>query len=113
VYQLGLVLFVYTVGLSSGPSFFRAFSGNGLRYNGLVVAMLVLAGVLIILIQRLLTLSAPLAVGLFAGSLTNTPALAAVIETLQQIRPTDGQTRALAEPVVGYSIAYPMGVIGM
>src|SRR5947199_365611 len=34
VYQLGLVLFVYTIGLSSGPGFFRSLKRKGLRNNG-------------------------------------------------------------------------------
>jgi len=41
--------------------------------------------------------------GLYAGALTNTPALAAARDAL------DGSN----EPVVGYSVAYPIGVIGM
>src|SRR5574340_508902 len=40
VYTLGLVLFVYTVGLSSGPGFFGSLRARGLRYNVFVVAML-------------------------------------------------------------------------
>src|SRR5574342_335644 len=45
-YQLGLVLFVYTVGLSSGSGFFAALRRKGLRDNLLIAAMLVLAAVL-------------------------------------------------------------------
>lgn len=45
--------------------------------------------------------------GLFAGALTNTPALAGVVDTLRH----DGGTGTA--PVVAYSLAYPVGVIGM
>jgi putative transport protein len=111
IYLLGLVLFVYTIGLSSGPSFFRSFGPRGLKSNLLVVGMLALGLSLTLAAQRLLGLRPTLAGGLFAGSLTNTPALAAQLEFLKLRVPHDAQ--ALADPVVGYSISYPLGVIGV
>ncbi len=45
-YQMGLLIFVYTVGLSSGPGFFASFRRKGLRDNLLVIAMLILATLL-------------------------------------------------------------------
>jgi putative transport protein len=111
IYLLGLVLFVYTIGLSSGPSFFRSFGPRGLKSNLLVLGMLALGLGLTLAAQRLLGLRPTLAGGLFAGSLTNTPALAAELEFLKLRAPHD--TQALADPVVGYSISYPLGVIGV
>ncbi len=116
IYQLGLVLFVYTVGLSSGPNFVAAFRRKGLRDNIFIAGLLVMAASLTWLAQVLLNLKPALAAGMFAGSLTNTPALAAVLEQVKNSPSTStpGITldQALAEPVIGYSIAYPMGVIG-
>lgn len=109
VYLFGLVVFVYTIGLASGRSFLDAFRRSGLRDNGLALLVLGLATVTTILLARALGYSAPLAAGLFCGSLTNTPALAAVVEVLSGPGAAP-QLRAL--PVVGYSVAYPMGVIG-
>ncbi|MCA9975926.1 MAG: hypothetical protein KC413_09265, partial [Anaerolineales bacterium] len=43
IFLLGLVIFVYTVGLSSGPGFFSSFRRKGLRDNLFVVGMLTLA----------------------------------------------------------------------
>lgn len=113
VYLLGLVLFVYTIGLSSGSSFFASLRRKGLRDNLLVLSMIILAGLIALGASFVAGLSAPLTAGLFTGSLTNTPALAAVLESLK--RGGDGalSDAALAEPVIGYSIAYPMGVLGM
>ena len=52
------------------------------------------------------------AAGLFAGSLTNIPALAAALE---QFKAAQGGRfeQTLAEPVVACSLAYPVGVGGM
>jgi putative transport protein len=109
VYMLGLAIFVYTVGLASGPAFVASLRRDGLRHNALALGVLALGLLLTVAAQRLLGLGAPLAAGLFAGALTNTPALAGAIETLKQSVAGD----ALSQPVVAYSITYPMGVIGV
>jgi len=109
LYLLGLVIFVYTIGLSSGASFFASLRRKGLRDNLLILAVVLLAAGMATAFHALLGLNGPLAAGLFAGSLTNTPALAAVI---QQLRSTGADEAVLAQPVVGYSVAYPMGVLG-
>lgn len=111
VYLLGLVLFVYTIGLSSGPSFGASLRRKGLRDNLLVLGVITFAAGLTVVAQRVIDLSAPLAAGMFAGSLTNTPALASILEQLRRTGVEDAA--ALAEPVVGYSVAYPIGVLGM
>jgi putative transport protein len=111
VYLLGLVLFVYTIGLSSGPSFGASLRRKGLRDNLLVVGVITLAALLTVGAQRLIGLSAPVAAGMFAGSLTNTPALASILEQLRRNGIED--PNLLAEPVVGYSVTYPIGVLGM
>jgi putative transport protein len=110
IYQLGLVLFVYTVGLSSGPGFFTSLRGRGLRYNLLVLAIIGVSAGLAAGAYFVLGLSAPQAAGVFTGSLTNTPALAGVVEYLKLTGASDA---ALSGPVVGYSLAYPVSVLGM
>ncbi len=110
IYQFGLVVFVYTIGLSSGPGFFAALRSRGLRDNAFVLGMIVMGGGLAVLAHVVLGLKNTLTAGLFAGAFTNTPALAGVLETLKSGGSLEG---VLAEPVVGYSVAYPVGVIGM
>jgi len=113
IYLLGLVLFVYTVGLSSGPGFFASFRRKGLRDNLFVVGMLVFAAALAFAAHGLFHLKATLTAGMFAGSLTNTPALAGVLEYIKSYAPKASLDQMLAEPVVGYSVTYPVGVVGM
>jgi len=114
IYQLGLVLFVYTIGLSSGPGFFRALRRGGLRDNAFIAGMLLVAAALAVGLRLLFDLPVTQTAGLFAGSFTNTPALAGVIEALSHTTADPAlRDTLLAEPVVGYSIAYPVGVLGM
>lgn len=112
IFQMGLVIFVYTIGLSSGPGFFASFKRKGLRDNLFVLGLLLVAAVILAVENALLALPSTTASGLYAGSLTNTPALAGVIETINSAAPADLRETMAAEPVVGYSVAYPMGVLG-
>src|SRR5512139_2732780 len=113
IYTLGLVLFVYTIGLSSARGFFAAFGRKGLRDNALVLGMLILAALLAAVAHVVLSLGATLTAGLYAGSLTNTPALAAVLEQIKGFAAPAQLDQLLAEPVIGYSVTYPMGVVGL
>ncbi len=100
---LGIVLFVYCLGLGAGPSFLRMVFQQGKALAVMAVSMIASAGLVAWLVGRGLGLSADLASGLFAGALTSTPALAAATERL----PAD------SDVAVGYGIAYPFGVVGV
>jgi putative transport protein len=113
VYQLGLLLFVYTVGLSSGRTFFASFNRRGLRDNAFVLSMLLVGAGLSVGLHALLKLSPTITAGMFTGSLNNTAALAAALGYIKDSVPTDQIEAIINDPVVGYSITYPMGVLGM
>jgi len=100
--SVGLALFTYGIGLSSGPQFFASLRSQA-RTLGVVGITLVLAAAIVHVLGLVLSLGQGTVAGLYAGALTNTPALAAARDAL------DGSN----EPVVGYSVAYPIGVIGM
>ena len=103
--DVGLVIFVYLLGLASGPGFFTAWQRDGKRMN-LVVVLALLAGLATVLAGgRLLGLDRGFMAGVFSGALTNTPALAAANERLQG-------TDLATHPAMGYSITYPFGVLG-
>ncbi len=109
---LGLSIFVYSIGLSSGPSFFASLKSRGA--TNLVLALLVLCilSVLIGGFAILFGFSAAAAAGLLAGITTNTPALAGLLDAIQSS--PEAQSEAFSNSaVVGYSISYPMGVLGL
>jgi putative transport protein len=100
--ELGLVLFTYTVGLASGPTFVAGLRRGGAQAVALTVALVAaLAGVCTVAAE-VFDLSAADRAGLFAGSATNTPALQAATEAVRA-----------GDPVVAYSIAYPAAVVSM
>jgi putative transport protein len=102
--QIGLMLFVYTIGLQAGPTFFKIMKKKGLQIGMLALIVIGLAWAMAYYNTYLFKLDPVLATGIFCGALTNTPALAAATEYLGN----GGQSSKL---VIGYSVAYPLGVI--
>lgn len=110
---LGLSIFVYNVGLTSGPSFFDAFRRRGLRDIGFVFIMLTISTLLTVGLHFLFQFEATTTAGMFAGASTNTPALAGLLDTIRnRAMVPDAATDLSKLAVVGYSLSYPMGVIG-
>lgn len=107
--DFGLVLFVYSIGLSVGPSFFSSLTQGGLKLN-LMAASIVVLAVLTTLGLTLLT-GEDLAtmVGVMSGAITNTPSLGAAQQAFSDIH--DGI--ANANIANGYAVAYPLGVVGI
>lgn len=105
----GLALFIYTVGLASGPAFFGGLRENGPRIGVAVVVLLAAVGGAVLGVSAVFDFDDGARAGLFAGSQTNTPALSAALEILApEIAAGDA-----TDPVVGYSLAYPFGVLSM
>lgn len=108
VQTLGLVLFVYCIGLQAAPGFFKSFKRDGLALNLYVLAGLMLALLCAYLAIRWSGRAAPLITGVFCGALTSTPALGAVTESIIN----GGGTAADASlAVVGYGVAYPVAIV--
>ncbi len=102
--NLGLALFTFTVGVISGPSFFASLR-TGLGPIAGAAAGLVAAAGVCLGVGTLLNLPHPSIAGAFAGSMTNTPALAAAIQAAGN--PDQNN------PTVAYSVTYLFGVLGI
>ncbi|CAM5351089.1 Putative transport protein YidE [Streptomyces griseus subsp. griseus] len=101
VSALGLALYVYTVGLESGPAFFRELRGQLPVMAGAVVALAVTAAVVGFVGHRGFGIAGPFLAGGYAGIGTTTPGLAAAQDASED--PT--------QPAVGYAIGYPLAVV--
>ena len=116
IYVIGLVLFVYAIGLQAGPGFFASFQKRGLRVNASVVVILSFGALLSIVFWKILGVPVPAMVGVFCGALTNTPALAATVETIKNMAkdlPPATVQLYMNSPVVTYGLTYPFGVLGV
>lgn len=112
IYIVGLSLFVYTIGLESGHDFFANFRSKGLRNNLLAVIAFAVISAATYGLVKLFSLHGVTGTGMFTGALTNTPAMAAVVEALPTIYTDAGELKSVeALPLVAYSLAYPLGVL--
>lgn len=109
--NFGLVLFVYTLGLQVGPSFFPSLKKGGIKLNILAFAVLLSGTALTMLVSRLTDISMPVATGLLTGAATNTPMLGAAQQTLLQIDPAGSLTAN--EMATACAVGYPFGLIGV
>ncbi len=105
--NLGLVLFVYELGLKVGPGFFSSFRKGGLELNMLGLGVMIIGTVMSILCTLLLGVPIGDATGLLCGATTNTPALGAAQQALEQVGlSANGAALSCA-------VTYPLGVVGV
>lgn len=108
VTELGLVLFVYSVGLQAGPRFLGRMRADGGRFLLIGLGATGAGALATIAVARMFDLAPQHAAGVFAGSTTCTPALAAAIDVIRRVSP-----EVADEVSVGYAIAYPLSVISV
>ena len=113
VIYFGLAIFVYSVGLSSAPTFFTSVKQNGIRDIGLILFMLTVTLIIAAGLHYVFSFDPQTTAGLYAGATTNTAALAGLIDLIS----TKGAGEKLStlqsdDAVAAYSIAYPVGVAG-
>ena len=106
--DLGLILFVYSIGLQVGPGFFSSFGKGGLRLNMLAAGIVLLGCVTAYVIHLISGTDIATMTGVLFGAVTNTPGLGAAQQTFQDLT-------GIANPDIasGYAMAYPLGVVGI
>ena len=106
--DLGLILFVYSIGLQVGPGFFSSFGKGGLRLNMLAASIVVLGCATAYVIHLLSGTDIATMTGVLFGAVTNTPGLGAAQQTYQDLTGVSNPDIAS-----GYAMAYPLGVVGI
>lgn len=106
--DFGLILFVYSIGLQVGPSFFSSFGKGGIKLNVLAVSIVFLSCATAYLIHLLSGEDIATMTGVLFGAVTNTPGLGAAQQAFSDITGTMNPNIAS-----GYAMAYPLGVVGI
>ena len=105
VQNIGLILFVGSVGFIAGPNFFKNLAKNFKTYIVLGI-IIILSGTLVAVLCTLMTDYGPeYWAGVLSGALTSTPGFSAAKDA----------ANASFESLItlGHAIAYPMGVVGV
>ncbi|MBC75605.1 MAG: hypothetical protein CME64_06280 [Halobacteriovoraceae bacterium] len=99
--KIGLILFIFSVGIEAGPGFFQSFkTGEVKQYILPILVTMLSTFTLSLLASKIFGLDSSWAVGLFAGINTSTPTLAAAIDN-----------GANSTALLSYTIAYPLALI--
>ena len=106
--DFGLILFVYSIGLQVGPSFFSSFGKGGIKLNLLAMTVVFLGCATAYLISVLSGVDIATMTGVLFGAVTNTPGLGAAQQAF-----TDITGSANPNIASGYAMAYPLGVVGI
>src|ERR1700742_229780 len=98
----GLIMFLYGIGVLYGRQFFEGMSGAAGIKSNLLALVAVVAGLLVALgLGEAFGVKIGHTLGIYAGSMTSTATLQAALDVMKN-----------KDPSIGYSIAYPFGVIG-
>ena len=98
----GLIMFLYGIGILYGRQFFEGMVGAAGRKYNLLALIAVIAGLLVALgLGQMFGIKIGHTLGMYAGSMTSTATLQAALDVMGN-----------KDPSIGYSIAYPFGVIG-
>lgn len=99
---IGLTMFLYGIGILYGSQFFEGMLGSAGRKYNLLACIGVLAGLFVALgLGHAFGVKIGQTLGIFAGSMTSTATLQAALDVMRN-----------SDPSIGYSVAYPFGVIG-
>ncbi|MBR4293362.1 MAG: putative transporter [Bacteroidaceae bacterium] len=105
--SLGLVLFVYELGLQVGPGFFSSFRKGGVQLNMLAMGVILLGTLTAVALSYATSTPMSEMVGILCGATTNTPALGAAQQTLKEL---GMQSTGAA---LSCAVTYPLGVVGV
>lgn len=117
VQSIGFVLFIFSVGLQAGPSFFSVLRRDGAKYFALAVVIALTGFLLALGFSKLLRFEPGAAAGLLAGGLTSSPTLAAAQEAVRTGDvPLPGSLTAdqvMTNLAAAYAITYIFGLVGL
>lgn len=116
--NVGLILYVYTLGLQVGPAFIESLKKRGIVLNLWATAIIVLSIVVIVVLYLISNQSLPHLMGVLSGAVTNMPVLGASQEAVSGVLVHQGASqevlsKTLAEMAMATAIAYPFGVVGV
>lgn len=106
--EFGLILFIFSIGMQVGPSFFSSFKQGGITLNLLASGVVFLGVIITCIIHAATGIPISTMVGILSGAVTNTPGLGAAQQTYTDVTGTVDPTIATA-----YAVAYPLGVVGI
>ena len=107
IQNVGLVMFVGSVGFIAGPKFFRDLAKNFKTYIVMGITIIAIGAALAVLFTLISPYGSDFWAGILSGALTTTPGYSAAQEAMKAMGLPDTLV------TVGHAVAYPFGVIGV
>jgi putative transport protein len=108
------LLFLFGIGYSVGPSFFRSMKGSGWKWGVLAVFMPLVGLMTAYAVARFLKLDLGFAAGLLSGALTESPAIGTASEAIRALSMDDAQKQTLISHIaVADAVCYIFGTAGL
>lgn len=108
------LLFMFGIGYSVGPKFFKAMKGEGWRFGviGIVVPVAGLGTAYVV--AKILKLDVGFAAGLLSGGLTESPAIGTASEAIHALALADDvKTKLISHIAVADALCYVFGAFGV
>lgn len=100
--EVGLMLFIYSIGIQAGPGFINSFKTRGIQLSLIASISLVSAAAIVVGLGQIIGIGYDMSAGIFTGAITSAPGLAVAIEASHS-----------PEVSIGYGVAYPVGILGV
>ena len=108
------LLFLFSIGYSVGPKFFKAMKGDGLRWALLSIVIGFTGLGAAIVIAKVMQFDPGFAGGLVSGALTESPAIGTATETINALPLPDAErARLVGHVAVADAICYVFGAFGV
>lgn len=108
------LLFLFGIGYSVGPKFFKAIKGEGWKFGALGVFVPVVGLLTAMATAKVLTLDPGFSAGLLSGSLTESPAMGTATEAIHSLdAPADLKAKWANHVGIADALCYLFGAIGV
>lgn len=112
--SLVFMLFLFAIGYSVGPKFFKAMKGEGWKFGVLGAFVPVVGLVTAVAVAKVLDLDPGFSGGLVSGSLTESPAIGTASEAIQTLDvPEELKRKWVSHVAVADALCYLFGAIGV
>ncbi|MDE6277430.1 MAG: aspartate-alanine antiporter [Muribaculaceae bacterium] len=113
VKSLAFMLFLFSIGYSIGPQFFRSLKGDGLKQIAFALVEASVCVITVVLIAKVMGYNPGIAVGLFAGSQTVSATIGVGADTIRSMSLDPDVQKSIIDYIPAtYAVCYVFGTIG-
>lgn len=111
--NVAFMMFLFAIGYSVGPQFFRSLKGDGLKQIGFALIEVALCIVTVVAVSLIMGYDKGMAVGLFSGSQAFSAVIGVGSTTIKSLGLPEAETLAYLDIIPAcYAVCYVFGTIG-